>query len=112
MSSDEAKTVTPGAIKSQKKIKTTEAQKAPEAKPVSLIYCGPSLPRGILNQFTVYRGGLPKHLDKHFEGCPALKRLFVPVGNLTQTMQAIQKQGSAESVWAAQVLEHFKGGAK
>ena len=81
-------------------------------KPAPLIYCGPTMPRGLLAQYTVYRGGLPGHLDKHLEACPAIKRLFVPTNKLNETMQAIEKQGSAENVWFKQVLEYFKGGVK
>lgn len=83
-----------------------------DEKPMQLIYCGPSLPRGILNQFTVYRGGLPKHLEPHFEKCPAIKRLFVPVENLNETLRAVKKPGTAESVWFRQALEYIQGGAK
>jgi hypothetical protein len=86
--------------------------KAAIVKPAPLIYCGPTLPRGILNQHTVYRGGLPRHLGRHFEACPSIKRLFVSAENMAKTMQAIKRQGSAESVWFEQVLDYFRGGAK
>ena len=75
-----------------------------------LIYCGPTLPRGILTQHTVYRGGFPVHLAKYFEQCPAIKRLFVPADNLNKTMQAISKTGSSENVWFGQIIEYSKGG--
>ncbi|MFY0545455.1 hypothetical protein [Brevibacillus sp. H7] len=78
----------------------------------SLIYCGPNLPNGLLNQFTVYRGGLPKHLEQKFEDCPAAKQLFVPVESLSETLQAINTAGSAESVWYNEVKKHFYGGVK
>jgi hypothetical protein len=84
----------------------------PEKKHGPLIYCGPSLPRGILYQYHVSRGGLPKHLEPHFEKCPAIKRLFVPVESLNETVQAVKKSGTAESVWFKQVLEYIQGGAK
>jgi hypothetical protein len=90
----------------------TDVNLVSETKPEQLIYCGPNLPRGILSQFTVFRGGLPKHLEAHFEQCPALKHLFVPVEDLNKTLQAIQKPGTAENVWFKQVLDQFKGGAK
>jgi hypothetical protein len=80
-------------------------------KPPPLVYCGPNLPRGILNQFTVYRGGLPKHLGRHLDACPAIRRLFVPPANIDETTKAIKSQGSAESVWFKQVLE-YQGGVK
>jgi hypothetical protein len=85
---------------------------AAAVKPAPLIYCGPTLPKGILSHFAVYRGGLPGHLDRHLSDCPAIVRLFVPVDRLNETMKAIEKQGSAENVWFKQVLEYFKGGVK
>lgn len=83
-----------------------------QKKPSPLVYCGPNLPRGILSQFTTYRGNLPKHLEEHFEKCPALARLFVPPESLSSTLDSIKKPGTAESVWFSQVREYFQGGAK
>ncbi|QQE75719.1 hypothetical protein KDJ56_07210 [Brevibacillus composti] len=77
-----------------------------------LIYCGPTLPGGLLRQHTVYRNGLPKHLDKYFEECPALRQLFVPVNQLSATIQAVATAGSAESVFYAEVQKHFNGGVR
>jgi hypothetical protein len=77
-----------------------------------LIYCGPSLPGGLLRQHTVYRNGLPKYLEEHFKKCPALRQLFVPVEELSATTQAVQTAGSAESIYYAEVLKHFSGGVK
>lgn len=85
---------------------------AKSTKAESLIYCGPNLPRGVLNQFTVYRGGLPKHLKDHFEKCPAIVSLFVPVDKLSETMIAIGKPGTAQAIWFKRVQEYIKGGAK
>jgi len=94
---------------------SSKKKAAPDKKQVSLIYCGPSLLRGILYQYHVSRGGLPKHLEAYFEKCPAIKRLFVPVEKLNSTVQAIKRPGTAESVWYKQVLQYIQdiqGGAK
>ncbi|UTW68680.1 hypothetical protein KHA80_14390 [Anaerobacillus sp. HL2] len=40
------------------------ATKRTKADKESLIYCGPNLPKGVLNQYTVYQNGIPKHLDE------------------------------------------------
>ncbi|WP_025847606.1 hypothetical protein [Paenibacillus ehimensis] len=79
-------------------------------KEISWIYCGPNQ-RGLLNQYTVYRGGLPQHLEPHFEKCPGLKRLIVPIEQFPQTEEAVKQPGTAENVWYQQVLE-YDGGAK
>lgn len=77
-----------------------------------LIYCGPNLPRSVLNQFTVYQNGLPKHLDPHLEACPAIRRLFVPIESFSKTMASIAQKGTPENVWFRQIIEYFTGGAK
>ncbi len=61
---------------------------AEPTKRTQLIYCGPNLKGGILNQYTVYRGdGLPKHLDQHIADCPAIRRLFVAMQQLQQATE-------------------------
>ncbi|WP_425057620.1 hypothetical protein SCACP_21370 [Sporomusa carbonis] len=90
--------------------KTKEA--APAAKPERLIYCGPNIPGGILQRYTVFKGGLPEHLGSLFEKCPAVKTLFVPVTDLARSEQAIATKGTPENINFNQVLEFtMKGGA-
>lgn len=91
------------------------ASKSQTAKPVTekektLIYCGPNLPKGILNRFTVYRGGIPKHIDPYLEECPAIKRLFVPVDDMSSFLTKAAEPGTSEYVWCNQVKSHFSGG--
>ncbi|TEB13365.1 hypothetical protein [Pelotomaculum propionicicum] len=89
-----------------------EVQQAPATKPAPFIYCGPTLPKGLLLQYTTYRGGLPNHLEPHIEKCPAIGRLFVAPTQLDSTIQAIKKAGTPESVWYKQILDYIKGGVK
>ncbi len=98
---------------SGKKTLPNKKETKPAAKLRPLIYCGPNLPKGVLLQHTVFKGGgVPKHIDKHVEACPAVKRLCVPVSDMAKTMDAIAKQGTAESVWFGKVQEYIKGGGK
>lgn len=83
-----------------------------EVKEIPRIYCGPSLPNGLMARFTVYRGGLPPHLNEQFESCPALKQLIVPVEKLAETVAAINTTGSAESTWHKEIQAHFNGGVR
>jgi len=92
--------------------KITAERIAKPVKLVQLIYCGPNLPQGILNQFTTYRGGLPKHLETHFEKCPVIKLLFVPVSELTKVQQSVKESGSPENIWFNEILGYIQGGAK
>lgn len=78
----------------------------------SLIYCGPNLPRGALNQFSVYQGGYPEHLEKQYDACPAIKRLFVSVEQLAETQLKIAQAGTPENIWYKEVQAFIQGGAK
>jgi len=79
--------------------------------PQRLIYCGPNIPSGILQRHTIYKGGLPEHLEKVFSDCPAVKALFVPIADLAKTEKAISSKGSAENVLFSEVLQFtLKGG--
>jgi hypothetical protein len=91
---------------------TTENPVAEPIKPLSLIYCGPNLPRGILNQFTIYRDGLPSHLDGHLDKCAAIKRLFVSVESLSETLRSTQQAGTPEQIWFGEIQDYIQGGAK
>lgn len=83
------------------------------AKCAQLIYCGPNLQRGVLTQYTVFRGdGLPKHLDQHITNCPAIRRLFVAPDLLTKTNQAISNKGTPQNVWFKEIQAYVQGGVK
>jgi hypothetical protein len=84
----------------------------PVSKPEALIYLGPPLPRGLLNQMTVFRNGLPKHLESHVANCPEIKLLLVPIDRIHETQTAINDLGSAQSVWFKQILSYAIGGAR
>ncbi|ABO49745.1 hypothetical protein Dred_1211 [Desulforamulus reducens MI-1] len=78
----------------------------------ALIYCGPNLAKGALAQYAIFKGGFPKHLDQHFEKCPAIKRLFVEPVKLDSTVVAINKPGTPQSVWFKQISDYVRGGGK
>lgn len=92
-----------------------EASKQEQApvKAERLIYCGPSMPTRALQQYAVYKGGLPVHLDDLFKECPAIKTLFVPVANLRKIQTALGVIGSPEHIQYTEVLNFIKkGGGK
>lgn len=91
---------------------TPKKQKAPQ-KPGRLIYCGPNLPGGLLQQHTIYKGGTPKHLDNVIEKCPAFKALFVEPARLTETMIDVNTPGTVKNLLYQEVKEFIaKGGLK
>ncbi|NPV30657.1 MAG: hypothetical protein HPY58_13625 [Firmicutes bacterium] len=80
--------------------------------PEQLIYCGPNIPGGVLQRYTVFKGGLPAHLEELFNKCPAVKLLFVPVTDLARTEKAIATKGTLENAYFNEVLQFIsKGGA-
>lgn len=73
-----------------------------------LIYVGPNLSRGRLLRYSIYIGGYPTHLESEFEKCPNLKKLFVPITNLQDAENAIQKTGTPLNKYYGEVMAAFK----
>lgn len=82
-----------------------EAASAPQ----HVVYCGASLPSGILNQHAVFTNGYPKHLEKHMVACPAIKKLFVPVEKFAATLAAIKEKGTPENIFFEQTKNYRPG---
>lgn len=84
----------------------------PSPKQEQIIYCGPNIHGGILQRYTIFKGGLPTHLEDLFKKCPAIKSLFVPVTELARTEKAIATKGTPENALFNEVLKFIsKGGA-
>ncbi len=87
-----------------------DAKKEAPVKPERLIYCGPSLPGGLLQQHTIFKGGIPGHLKDAIEKCPGIKALFVPPAKLAAVAAAIRSPGSLENLRYGEVLKLIKEG--
>lgn len=75
--------------------KKRAAARVEELKPVDqLIYVGPPLPGGRLNSFSIFKGGVPKHLDGLIKQYPELAVLIVPVGELTRAKKDVNTPGT------------------
>lgn len=61
-----------------------------------LIYCGPSFPGGELQQFSIYKNGIPKNVEEIKKECPAITHLFKPVSQLAATRVNFGKVGSRD----------------
>lgn len=61
-----------------------------------MIYAGPNLSNGRLAQYTVFKEGLPKHLDDVIEKNPVIKDLFVPLERLADVQSKIAAVGTLE----------------
>lgn len=81
---------------------TSKKQKSASEK---LIYIGPNLSRGRLLQYQVFIGGLPTHLDEEFAAMPALKRLFVPVAEMSKALEQVKQKGTPLNKYYKEALE-------
>ena len=81
-------------------------------RPEQIIYAGPNLPGGVLQRYTVFKGGTPAHIKQIIEKCPAIQGLFVSVDKFAVTEQSISVAGSAENALFGQVVDYIKKGGK
>jgi len=79
-------------------------------RPEQLIYIGPNLPGGVLQRYTVFKGGIPLHIAETTEKCPAIKGLFVPVNQLSNAEQSLKTAGTVENTLFNAVVDHVRGG--
>lgn len=66
-----------------------------KSKNEQFIYIGPNLPGGFLAQYTVFRDGIPKHLDGVRKTYPQVDTLLVPVTQLLETQAQLRRKGTA-----------------
>lgn len=80
------------------KSKDTNKKTTPSASEKErVIYVGPNLSNGRLAQYTVFKEGLPKHLDDVIEKNPVIKDLFVPLKRLADVQSKIATVGTLEN---------------
>lgn len=72
--------------------KTMRAQV--KVQPESLVYVGPNLPRSLVMKYQVFVGGYPPSMESIFAQQPAVRKLFVPVQELTNAVQDISREGT------------------
>jgi hypothetical protein len=73
-----------------------------------IIYVGASIDRLGLQQFAVYRGGIPEHAQAAVKECPDLAELFLPIEQLNRARRDIQRQGSALRASYLNARSYFK----
>lgn len=74
------------------------------------VYIGPTLPNGILKQYTVFRNGMvPRHIQSLYDGNDALRGLVVPVGDMTYAMASMKRRGTLLNLFSKRVLNEIKG---
>lgn len=75
------------------------------------IYVGPSLPQGRLQRFTVFRDGFTPYMQALIAEYPEIERLTVPVMKFGQSLNDIDRRGSALNTVYTQFSLNLKGGA-
>lgn len=66
----------------------------PEQNDVTLVYVGPNIVSVGLQQFAVFREGIPVFIQPKVAALPDLKELFVPISQLNSARRALSRQGS------------------
>lgn len=83
--------VTPAVTAPQPQTVTTESAGA------TMVYVGPNILPLMLKRFQVFRGGIPPYVTRAMEKIPEVKDLIVPVGELENMRQKIDKPGTNEA---------------
>ena len=88
---------------------------APKRKKISVplnrrvIYIGPTLDRGLLVQFAVFKDGeFPEAIEKLRAKSPALRGLFIPVESLADSRRRINTRGDILHAYAARLALELK----
>lgn len=79
------------AVEEDRQESATEEQR----KKNQLIYIGPNLPGGFLAQHTVFRDGIPKHLDGIRKSYPQVDTLIIPIAQLLEAQAELRRKGTA-----------------
>lgn len=71
----------------------------------AIVYVGPNC--RVLTKGTTYIGGTPKHIEENLKAFPTLKKMFVPVSKLSETLQQLEDKESAESAFFNATKQYF-----
>lgn len=72
------------------------------------IYCGPNLINKGIMQNTIFIG-YPEHLKDVIKLCPAIKGLIVPIRELNNVNENINKKGTYENSLYGEILKFING---
>ena len=89
---------------------TNEAEKpqeSPQEAQETLVYVGPSLPRGLLKQNSIFVGTrvqVEKSLEEAINRYPMVKKMLVPVSKLAEAKVKIASQGNILHKYYADIV--------
>lgn len=84
-----------------------KAKETPVEGPGVFIYVGPTTKQ--LNRYASFTGGLPTHMEEHFEKCKVLKKMFIPTSDFVAFEQRLRDPASIEKLLFNKVLDYFNG---
>ena len=87
-----------------------EAKALPPARG-RVVYCGPNMPGGLLQRFSVFKGGVPPYVTELVAACPEAQQLIVPTDELAATRAAIEVRGTAANLAYCAMMDYFTGGS-
>lgn len=74
-----------------------------------VIYVGPTLKKGLLSRYTVFRDGeFPKSIQELREKSPALRGLFVPVSMLASARRRVATKGDILNTYVTRLRDELK----
>jgi hypothetical protein len=76
-------------------------------RPGPQVYIGPSLPDGSLTQYTVFKHGLPPHVEQIKLSTPEAQHLIVPVAELSAARQRLQRHGKEARAYQEMVRKYL-----
>lgn len=91
-------------IKVEKR-KTTPKPKPKSKKKGQLIYIGPNIENGRLSRYTVFKDGLPKHIEILVEQRPEIEQMIIPVSDFANVNTRISQSGTLENQLFKQLKE-------
>lgn len=94
----------------KEELKQISEETVSDKKETVFIYVGPA--NNYLSRFSIYRNGLPVHMEEHFEAFPILKSLFVAPEKLSDFVQKVSQEGTIESIWYGEAKKYFEGKVK
>lgn len=61
-----------------------------------VVYLGPNIAKGLLTTGSVFKGGLPAHVERLIEKCSEIRLLIVPVDRVVDAKKAVETPGTEE----------------
>jgi len=90
-----------------KKVTKKKTIKEPEEikKKISTFYIGPGVQRGILDKGAIFRGNLPKEVEKLKEKYPSIIPMFVSEEKYVESLNEIDQPGTITNILFNKALE-------